>query len=196
MGKLRIPGIGIVAVLLTGGIAVADIPDSGVIHGCRSTFNGALRVIDASTGGTCRSYESPLDWSQTGPTGPPGPPGVPGQSDVFVASHPATAPAWTITVSVPAGSYFVIGHATVVVPAGSLGQGGTCFLASSQGPAPGATTSVQGSGGSGSALPVQGTFTFSAPDTVSMTCQGDTTSAGQSGMGQGQLATMKVGAIH
>jgi hypothetical protein len=53
----------------------ADIPDSGVIHGCYGKYNlHALRVIDTSKGESCLSNEIPLDWNQTGPTGPPGAP--------------------------------------------------------------------------------------------------------------------------
>src|SRR6516225_12247466 len=64
----------------------ADIPDSGVIHGCYgkpgTTYKGQLRVRDASQGEQCRYYENTLDWGQagstgitgaTGPTGPTGP---------------------------------------------------------------------------------------------------------------------------
>ena len=50
----------------------ADIPDSGVIHGCYQKVNGQLRVIDTSQGGTCRPSEKALSWNQTGPTGPTG----------------------------------------------------------------------------------------------------------------------------
>jgi hypothetical protein len=57
----------------------ADIPDSGVIHGCYgksgTPYKGNLRVRDASQGEQCRYYENPLDWNQTGPTGPTGPAG-------------------------------------------------------------------------------------------------------------------------
>ena len=61
------------------GIAYATIPDSaGVIHGCYQKDVGTLRVIDPSTGDTCRASESPISWSQTGPAGPQGPQGLPG----------------------------------------------------------------------------------------------------------------------
>jgi len=60
----------------------ADIPDSGVIHGCYgkagTPYRGELRVRDASQGEQCRFYESPLDWNQTGPTGVTGPSGPTG----------------------------------------------------------------------------------------------------------------------
>ena len=57
----------------------ADIPDSGVIHGCYgkagTPYKGNLRVRDASQGEQCRIYENQLDWNQTGPTGATGPAG-------------------------------------------------------------------------------------------------------------------------
>ena len=63
-------------------VVQADIPDSGVIHGCYgkagTPYKGQLRVRDASQGEQCRIYENELDWNQTGPTGPTGPAGVPG----------------------------------------------------------------------------------------------------------------------
>jgi hypothetical protein len=55
-----------------GGIAWADIPDGGVIHGCYKATGGSLRVIDTSTAETCNPSEKPLSWNQTGPTGAAG----------------------------------------------------------------------------------------------------------------------------
>jgi Collagen triple helix repeat (20 copies) len=64
-----------------GGVALATIPGSdGVIHGCYAKSGGALRVIDASVT-TCKTGETSLDWSMTGPQGPAGlqgPKGDPG----------------------------------------------------------------------------------------------------------------------
>jgi len=68
----------VVGALAVGGIAWADIPDSGVIHGCYKTVGGALRVIDADKGGECLSSEQALPWKQTGPTGPRGATGAKG----------------------------------------------------------------------------------------------------------------------
>ena len=63
----------VVGALAIGGIAWADIPDSGVIHGCYATKDGTLRVIDTSAGQSCDTKkEQPLSWNQTGPTGPTG----------------------------------------------------------------------------------------------------------------------------
>jgi hypothetical protein len=70
------------AVFGIASVVQADIPDSGVIHGCygkpATPQKGQLRVIDASQGEQCRFYENPLNWNQTGPTGPPGPTGPTG----------------------------------------------------------------------------------------------------------------------
>src|SRR5438067_1359730 len=56
----------VASVLLAAGIAWATIPDgSGMIHGCRKTVGGQLRVIDPGTGGTCLSSETTLNWPQT-----------------------------------------------------------------------------------------------------------------------------------
>jgi hypothetical protein len=65
----------LVAALAIAGFAYAAIPDSsGVIHGCYSTKNGALRAIDSSA--KCVNTELALNWNQTGPKGDPGPAGA------------------------------------------------------------------------------------------------------------------------
>jgi hypothetical protein len=70
----------------------ADIPDSGVIHGCYgkpgTAQKGLLRVIDASRGEGCRYYEKPLNWNQTGPTGAKGPTGARGATGRRGATGP------------------------------------------------------------------------------------------------------------
>jgi hypothetical protein len=69
--------VGALAVAIGGTYAYASIPDpAGVIHGCYDK-NG-LRVIDPSAGATCKSNETSLDWSQSGPQGPPGQDGTDG----------------------------------------------------------------------------------------------------------------------
>src|SRR5690348_1712174 len=83
---------------MAGGVAYASIPDSsGVVHACYLKSGGALRVID-NTVADCKSNETALSWSQTGPkgasgargptgangtngtNGAPGPPGAAGTS--------------------------------------------------------------------------------------------------------------------
>jgi hypothetical protein len=85
---------------VTGGIALAAIPGSnGTITGCYDNRSGILRVIDAEAGAVCRTSETLLTWSQTGPqgpqgptglAGPPGPPGEDGQDGVVAPCSPGT----------------------------------------------------------------------------------------------------------
>src|SRR5690242_2574563 len=80
------------AVFGIASVVQADIPDSGVIHGCYAKpgtpQKGQLRVIDASRGEQCRFYENTLNWNAsgvtgaTGPTGPTGPTGATGPAGV------------------------------------------------------------------------------------------------------------------
>ena len=68
LGRRRL-WLGLVAVAAVAGaasVAYASIPDSGTIHGCYANNNGALRVIDATAGGACKSTETALDWQQQG----------------------------------------------------------------------------------------------------------------------------------
>jgi hypothetical protein len=54
----------LVVAAVAGGIAFAAIPGSdGTISGCYRVSDGALRVIDAEAGQTCRQGEKPLSWS-------------------------------------------------------------------------------------------------------------------------------------
>jgi hypothetical protein len=72
--KRRVIVFAVVAALLAAGAAYATIPDSnGVIHGCSTTKDGSLRVIDPGAGQSCGTKESPLDWDTKGPAGPQGP---------------------------------------------------------------------------------------------------------------------------
>jgi hypothetical protein len=71
------------AATIVGGFATGiaralpeSIPDeSGVIHGCYGS-SGLLRTVVSSA--DCRSSETALDWSITGPQGPAGPQGPSG----------------------------------------------------------------------------------------------------------------------
>src|ERR1700758_47704 len=75
--------IGVAAVLVAGGAALATIPGSdGVIKGCYAKKDGTLRVIDAATT-QCNPTETALAWNQKGPkgdTGAQGPRGYEGQT--------------------------------------------------------------------------------------------------------------------
>lgn len=79
--------VGAVALAAMGGMAWATIPGSGgQIKGCYARTSGLLlgipyskgdvRVVD--TAENCRSYETALTWSKTGPQGPVGPVGPQG----------------------------------------------------------------------------------------------------------------------
>ena len=121
-------------------VVQADIPDSGVIHGCYgkagTTYKGQLRVRDASQGEQCRFYENPVDWSvsgvsgatgATGPTGPTGPtgsqgPGLPavtGAVDVDAPSVPASS---CITQVITIASREA-GDRVLINPSGNLSVG-------------------------------------------------------------------------
>ncbi len=74
-------------IALAAGVAYASIPDpAGVIHACRNTRTGTLRVIDKPAE-TCRNEEADLSWNQTGPQGPEGPPGIGSGPAGFVRSE-------------------------------------------------------------------------------------------------------------
>jgi hypothetical protein len=101
--KLFHPIVIAVTFLITGGLAVAAIPTGdGTITGCYDNRTGMLRVIDSEAGAQCRTSETPLAWSQTGPQGPQGPegpqgpqgsqgpPGPPGEDGVIPACAPGT----------------------------------------------------------------------------------------------------------
>lgn len=132
--------------MITAPMATADIPDSGVIHGCLKKSGGQLRVIDTSLGQSCDNGEVALDWSQAGNAGPPGmtgpagPPGEQGpagpagpnvlsQVHVVVATSPL-APSVNVTAQCPAGEQVISGgfnvtgeqdRALVSVPSTSVG---------------------------------------------------------------------------
>ena len=69
LGKIPRPspamGVALMALVLAfSGAAVAAIPgqEDGSITACRNEHNGALRVIDAEEGQTCRASEAQLSW--------------------------------------------------------------------------------------------------------------------------------------
>lgn len=83
--RARLAAIAVAGGLLAaGGLAYAAIPGpDGVIRGCYVTntpilgpAKGTVRVVD--TGEACRSNETAIGWSQTGPRGLPGPAGPQG----------------------------------------------------------------------------------------------------------------------
>ena len=50
--------------------------DTTRVHACVATRDGAIRIIAATA--ACKTTETPLDWSITGPAGPAGAPGAQG----------------------------------------------------------------------------------------------------------------------
>src|SRR4051794_40273896 len=69
--------------LVFGTVALAAIPGAGgVITGCFTKTNGALRVIDTAAGQTCTTKEVQLTWSQIGPQGPKGDTGAQGSQGI------------------------------------------------------------------------------------------------------------------
>jgi hypothetical protein len=139
MSRLRALGRGgrlLVALAVGGalfGIATAvqaDIPDSGVIHGCYKIYQGhALRVIDTSQGEHCLPGELPLDWNAagvtgargaTGPTGPRGPSeGYQGNTvnDTTFAANGFGDIAGLTIANVPSGKY-MYSLSTYITPIG------------------------------------------------------------------------------
>jgi hypothetical protein len=90
-----VPVIAVSAIIggATTTAVLAVIPDGGgIIHSCRSTLTGTLRVIDSEAGETCRASEVALNWSQTGPQGPQGEPGDPNADEVAFASIKGCSP--------------------------------------------------------------------------------------------------------
>ncbi len=93
---------------LAWGQLAAAIPDAnGVIHACYNTTprqSGALRVIDTDAGQTCNStYETPLNFNQTGPVGPQGPMGPAGPQGL-TGPQGAEGPKGDAGAQGPAGS--------------------------------------------------------------------------------------------
>jgi hypothetical protein len=121
-GPARLIVLVVVAVgLAAGGIAWADIPDSGVIHGCYKNGSGDLRVIDSDAEGRCLGSERPLDWSQTS----------------ALSAHrfggPVDAPAGAdyttiVTLHVDPGSYVVAAKTVIAVVATDPGTSSDCNL--------------------------------------------------------------------
>jgi hypothetical protein len=85
----------VVVVAIAGGVthAVAQIGSGGVFHGCYTSANGQLRLIDPASD-SCHPSETPISWSQTGPqglkgdAGPQGPAGPHGPAGPQGATGP------------------------------------------------------------------------------------------------------------
>jgi collagen triple helix repeat protein len=130
----RIGVLGVLA-LMVAGIAYAAIPDSsGVIHGCYSTKNGALRVIDSAA--KCGTGEIALNWNQKGAkgdTGAAGPAGPQGQAGVAGPQGPA-GPKGATGAAGPAGQPGPQGAQGRTGATGPQGPQGDAGPAGPQGP--------------------------------------------------------------
>lgn len=186
--RLRLgAGVALVA-CAAGGVAYAAIPDSnGVIHSCYQKNVGNLRVVDTEAGQACRPSEEPLDLNVSGtpgpsgttgpqgPTGPPGPAGggAPGVWDATASASIAQQGSATIvSLSLPAGNYFVVAKASI------FGGGGyTCRLL-----ADGTTVDTSLTTANALASPsVQSAVTLAADGTVSLRCDSTTNAASVTG---------------
>ena len=100
--------------------ARASIPDAdGTYHGCLKS-NGTVDLIDPSTGATCKSNESAVTWSQTGPQGPSGPAGPAGATGATGPVGPMGAQG----LQGPAGPTGAMGAQGLQGPAGPTGAMG------------------------------------------------------------------------
>jgi hypothetical protein len=77
--RIALATTAVVVVAIAGGVtyAVAEIGTDGVFHGCYTSANGQLRLIDPATD-SCHPSETTISWGQSGPQGPKGDPGPPG----------------------------------------------------------------------------------------------------------------------
>ncbi len=113
------------ALMVTGGLAVAAVPDAGTgtFHGCVSKPNGQLRVVDPAKSGVrgrCTNDETAITWNQVGPSGVPGAPG-------------AVGPAGSPGSPGDPGPTGPVGPAGPIGPAGPAGAGlGIVAITSSQ----------------------------------------------------------------
>jgi hypothetical protein len=140
-----------------------------------------MRVIDSDKGQVCAKNEKALNFNQTGPQGPAGAQGPAGVTDVYIkhddgAVNASGAVRTRTTLTVPPGSYLVIGKAAAS-HGNSDGQQAGCWL--TFGPVrlgdqsfidlPGVDPSDSDSHRAG-AIAVNDTVTFSEQSTITMDC--------------------------
>jgi hypothetical protein len=146
--------------LVIAGVALATIPNAGVISACYAKSGGTLRVLDASTG-SCSSKETSLAWNvqgaqgetgaigatgatgATGPAGPVGPGGPAGPAGPVGPTGPSggvsgyeivsgDVPGGGGTVLCPTGKHVLGGGAEITEnPGGGTGGGGFYALEAS-----------------------------------------------------------------
>ena len=112
----------------TVGAAIASIPSTpdGVITGCYSEANGALRVIDKQAGASCKKNEIQVSWNQRGANGEPGATGPAGATGATGASGPAGTNGTNGATGAtgPAGTNGTNGTTGATGPAGTNGATG------------------------------------------------------------------------
>lgn len=122
------------------GIGLAAIPSSnGVISGCFVKKSGAVRVLDAELGQTCKKTEQALNWNQQGPAGTPGAQGAKGdQGPAGISKAFAIDPNRTYGIpldhvaiiarlNLPAGTYIAMAK-TVIHGADNTPIGADCWV--------------------------------------------------------------------
>ena len=130
-------GIAVIA-LGAAGLALASVPTSnGVINTCY-TRSGSFRVIDTGDGQTCRHWERPLSWNQSGGGGGSGQAGPAGPAGPAGSVGPAGAP----------GAKGATGAAGAAGAPGAKGDPGAAGAAGATGP-PGATGAAGANGDPG-----------------------------------------------
>jgi hypothetical protein len=162
-----------IGAMAAGGVAWAVIPDSGtgVVTACYNPNGRAamkvLKVVDAQAGGTCAKGWVPLSWNQQGPKGDQGDPGPSNLYTSSVGGVTADPQQWTNlgTLSLPAGSYQVSSHFTLVPPAG--GASLACGIG-----VPGNTPDYTTTGvtTANRTVMLESAVTLAAPGTVTVDC--------------------------
>ncbi len=147
--KAKVVAVGAASVLTAGvavtwsGLAAAAAGDT-TIQACASTANGAMRVLSA--GESCKSSETTLTWSVTGPQGIPGvqgPLGIPGVQGIqgiqgikgepgAAAVAPVQTPVGVLTVAGIPGPITVLAFSWGVSNSGSAATGGSVGKANLQ----------------------------------------------------------------
>ena len=192
--------------------ALATIPDAnGVFHGCYLKSGGSVRVIDDSVT-MCKSGETAIAWSVTGPAGPagaagatgatgatgaPGATGPRGPSDAFFTEHFVFTQLQgndfheMATVSLGPGSYVV--NAVAAVAGNSTSASVQCVIQNSQG-VPffgGVQSTIPEAANEFLAIPVIAAFTLAAADNISLACR----SSGPVVSQTSQMSAIQVGAL-
>jgi hypothetical protein len=178
--------VAIGAAILLGtaaGLAYATIPGpGGVIQGCYAKSNGGLRVID-SPAASCTSKETALAWNQQGPTGPRGPSNAyAATTDLAVHDFSIGSEATLATIDLPAGSY-VFNAKVLVGNRVAANDDFSCSLRYGVGAAVAidfAGIRLEGPAfnpGGTATLPLTGTRTLTAPQTIRMICGTTSTDA-------------------